>query len=391
MAWAEVAVAATDPKPTRAADKAGAIIAAALALPGVLAHADSAPEHGEVAVKYLHYQDAQPGLDRIKVSAPSIYVLAPLSPKWSVEGSVVADSVSGATPRYHSAISGATLHMSDERHAGDVKVTRYEDRSTYSLGLSKSKENDYDSSAASFAASFSSDDNNRTWNAGIGYAHDKIGSHNDPTLDERKRTTEVIVGVTQALTASDLAQIDVTFSSGRGYYSDPYKTPDVRPNKRDQAIVLTRWNHYFSDLGSTLRASYRYYHDSFGINAHTLGAEWVQPLGARFTVTPSLRLYSQSAASFYFDPVYDATVGAPYPPGYFTNPPQYLSPDQRLSAFGAVTVGLKVALRLTPDWSTDLKAERYEQRSHWRLGGNGSPGIDPFNATFVQFGVNKRF
>jgi hypothetical protein len=383
-------VAATEPKASRA-DKAGAIIAAALALPGVMAHADSAPERGEVAVKYLHYQDSQPGLDRIKVSAPSIYVLAPLSPKWSVEGSVVADSVSGATPRYHSAISGATLHMSDERHAGDVKVTRYEDRSSYSLGLSKSKENDYDSTAASFSASFSSEDNNRTWNVGIGYASDKIGSHNDPTLAERKRTTEVIVGATQALTANDLVQVDFTLSNGRGYYSDPYKTPDVRPNKRDQAILLTRWNHYFSGLGSTLRTSYRYYHDSFGINAHTLGAEWVQLLGERFTLTPSLRLYSQSAASFYYDPVYDPSVGAPYPPGYFTNPPQFISPDQRLSAFGAVTVGLKAALRLTPDWSTDVKVERYEQRSHWRLGGNGSPGIDPFNATFVQFGVNKRF
>jgi len=107
-------VAAIEPNFKRA-DKAGAIIAAALALPGVMAplnaYAENAPEHGEVALKYLSYQDSQPGLDRIKVKAPSIYVLAPLSPKWAMEGSLVSDSVSGATPRYHSAISGATLHM----------------------------------------------------------------------------------------------------------------------------------------------------------------------------------------------------------------------------------------------------------------------------------------
>lgn len=383
-------MAATDPKFLRG-DRAGAIIAAALALPGVVAHADSAPEHGEVAVKYLDYKDSQPGLDRIKVSAPSIYVLAPLSPKWSVEGSFVSDSVSGATPRYHSAISGATLHMTDERHAGDIKVTRYEDRSTYSIGLSKSKEHDYDSSAISFGASFSSDDNNRSWNIGLGYASDKISSTNDVLLHEKKRTTELMVGVTQALTANDIAQLNFTVNSGRGYFSDPYKTPDARPDKRDQFILLTRWNHHFADWGSTLRSSYRYYHDSFGINAHTFGAEWVQPLGGRVTVTPSLRFYSQSAAKFYYDPVYDPSVGEPYPPGYFTNPPEFVSPDQRLSAFGAVTVGLKVAVQLTPDWSTDFKAERYEQRSNWRIGGNGSTGIDPFNATFLQVGVNKRF
>jgi len=383
-------VAATDTRFARG-DKAGAIIAAALALPGVVAHADSAPEHGEVAVKYLQYQDSQPGLDRIKVTAPAVYVLAPLSPKWAVEGSFVSDSVSGATPRYHTAISGATPRMTDERHAGDIKVTRYAERSSYSLGVSKSKEHDYDSSAVSLGASFSSDDNNRTWNIGLGYASDKIGSTNDATLHERKRTTELMFGVTQAWTANDLVQLNLTFNSGRGFYSDPYKEPDIRPRQRDQGILLARWNHHFADLNASLRTSYRFYHDSFGINAHTLGAEWVQPLSTMFTVTPSLRLYSQSAAKFYFDPVYDPDVGAPYPPGYFTNPPEFISADQRLSAFGAVTVGLKVAVQFTPEWSSDLKLERYEQRSSWRVGGNGSPGLDPFRASFVQLGLNKRF
>ena len=387
-------MAATDCR-THRADKAGAIIAAALTLPGVMAplksFAETAPEHGEVAVKYLQYKDSQPGLERIKVTAPSIYVLAPLSPKWAVEGSFVSDSVSGATPRYHTSISGATPRMTDHRNAGDINVTRYEERSTYSIGLSKSKEYDYDSSAVSLNASFSSDDNNRTWNIGVGYASDKISSTNDITLHERKRTSEVTVGVTQALTANDLVQVNLTYNSGSGYYSDPYKTPDIRPNKRDQGILLTRWNHHFAELGSTLRTSYRYYRDTFGIKAHTLGAEWVQPVGAMVTVTPSLRLYSQSAAKFYFDPVYDPIVGAPYPPGFFTNPPEFVSADQRLSAFGAVTVGLKLSVKLTPDWSADLKGERYEQRSKWRFGGSGSPGLDPFSATFLQVGVSRRF
>ena len=395
MASAEVAVAATE-RETRRIDKAGAIIAAALALPGILlpaemAHADSAPEHGLVAVKLLNYRDSQPGLDRIHVTAPAIYVLAPLSPRWAVEGSLVSDSVSGATPRYHTAISGATMHMKDERKAGDVKLTRYFERSSVAVGLSKSSENDYDSTAASLAASFSSEDNNRTWSLGLGYAADKIGSTNDASLHERKRTTETMVGVTQALSPNDLAQLDFTLNIGRGFYSDPYKEPDIRPRERDQAIVLARWNHHFEGPGASLRSSYRYYHDSFGIHAHTLGFEWVQPVGRRYTLTPSMRLYTQSAASFYFDPVYDPALGAPYPPGFFTHPPQYISPDQRLSAFGGITAGLKLAMQIDADWSADVKAERYEQRASWRMGGNGSPGLDPFRATWLQIGLSRRF
>ena len=117
----------------------------------------------------------------------------------------------------------------------------------------------------------------------------------------------------------------------------------------------------------------------------------MQHVGPLVEVTPSLRYYTQSAATFYFDPVYDPVVGAPYPPGYFTNPPAYISPDQRLSAFGAVTVGLKLGLRLGADWTTDVKAEHYEQRASWRVGGTGSPGLDAFRDTFVQLGVARRF
>ena len=375
-------------------DKAGAIIAAALALPGVALHAQTAPEHGEVAIKYLHYRDSQPGLERITVKAPSIFARVPLSsllPNWAAEGSFVSDSVSGATPRYHTAISGATPRMSDQRRASDVKLTRYLERGSYAAGVSHSRENDYESSAVSFDAGFSSADNNRTWNFGLGLAADRIGSTNDATLHERKRTTELLIGLTQALSATDLVQLNLTLNRGRGFYSDPYKEPDIRPRRRQQTIVLARWNHHFSDLGTTLRSSYRFYRDSFGINAHTLGAEWVQPVGATFTVTPSLRLYSQSAATFYFDPVYDPNVGAPYPPGYFSNPPRYISADQRLAAFGGVTLGLKLAVQLSPDWLVDMKAERYEQRSDWRVGGASSPGLAPFRATFVQFGVSRRF
>ena len=377
-------MAATDTRLPPRHGKAGAIIAAALSLPGVItpatALADTAPEHGEIAIKYLQYQDSQPDLSRIKVRAPSIYVMVPLSPKWSVEGSLVSDTVSGATRK-----------MSDKRIAEDVKVTRYEERSSYSLSLSHSGENDYQSNAGGLSASFSSDDNNRTWNVGFGYAADRISSTNDPTLHQRKNTVEFMAGVTQAWTANDLIQVNLTLNHGHGYYSDPYKEPDIRPDKRTQSILLTRWNHHFSDMSSTLKSSYRYYHDNFGINAHTVGAEWVQSVGDRWTVTPELRYYTQGAASFYYDPVYDPVVGAPYPPGYFTNPPQFISPDQRLSAFGAITAGLKVALKLSADWTVDVKAERYEQRGSWRLGGQGSPGLEPFRATFIQFGVSTRF
>lgn len=371
------------------------MLCAALALPGVLhaaptgAAASESDGQGLVALKWLSYQDWQPGLQRIAVQSPSVLLRAPLSSRWMLEGSATADSVSGASPRYHSAISGAS-QMSDERRAADVKITHSTDRSSWALGAAGSSEHDFRSRALSLEAAFATEDNNRSWNLGLGLTRDRIGSADDPDLHEARRTTEFTAGVTQALTRVDLVQASLTLADGQGFYTDPYKRLDRRPSSRHQASVLLRWNHHVEGWRGTLRGSYRAYRDSFGIRSHTLAAEWVQPLSPRITVTPSLRLYAQRAAWFYYDPVY-SFAGAPYPPGYLTEPPRYLSPDARLAAFGAVTVGLKFALQLPEGWSTDLKLERYEQRAAWRIGGAGSPGLAPLHARFLQVGLARRF
>jgi len=365
-----------------------ALLAAAMLLPGVAAHAETPPERAAVSVKYLYYKEDQPGLDRIKVHSPAVSVLAPIAGEWSIAGSVTMDDVSGASPRYHTAISGAS-RMDDLRKAGDVSVTRYFPRGTVSVGAAFSTEHDYRSRALSLQGTYASEDKNTTWALGIGGSDDSINPVNNIVTDEGRQTVNVLAGVTQVLTPLDVAQLTFTHSRGHGYYSDPYKLVDNRPRERNQSTALMQWNHRFVDYGGTSRLSYRYYRDNFGVSAHTLGAEYVQSLANGWTVTPSVRLYSQRAADFYFDPVYDARLGAPFPPGYVFGGSAFSSADQRLSGFGAVTVGFKVARQIDRDWSVDLKLERYEQRGSWRVFGSGSPGLDPMRAVSVQLGVTR--
>lgn len=370
----------------------GGVLAAALLLPGLqpAAQAETAPEQAEVAVKLLSYRDRQPGFDRIKVTAPSVYLMVPVAGRWSVEGSLVTDSVSGASPRFHSAVSGAS-RLDEERKAGDIRVTRYNDRDAWSVGAAYSTEHDYRSRTVSADYRRSSEDNNTTWNIGAAFGDDWIGSSNDPTLSRGRNTTQLTAGVTQAWTAVDLVQLSLGASWGHGMYSDPYKFPDRRPDRREQYTVMARWNHHFSDWRATLRSSWRYYADSFGVRANTVETAWVQPLAGGWTLTPMLRYTTQRAAKFYYDPVYDPALGAPFPPGYTATSPQYLSGDQRLSAFGAITAGLKVAYEFAPRWTADFSLEHYEQRAAWRLGGSGSPGLDRFQADWLQIGLSHKF
>jgi hypothetical protein len=392
--------------------QAGAIAAAALMLPGlvpkgVLAQT-TVPEQGVAAAKYLYYKDSQPGLDRITVKSPSFYALVPFAGEWSFEGSLVYDDVSGATPRYYSSVSGATKvvngkgGMKDERTAGDARLTRYFGRASVYVGGAYSTEDDYTGRSVSVGGSWATPNNNTTFTAGVSASNDKMsstaavnafgGGEGKKPQDKSRKVNELLVGVTQVLSTRDIVQANLTVVRGKGYYTDPYKTDDNRPEKRNAVIALLRWNRHFPGADGTLRTSLRAYDDSFGINSQTFGAEWVQALAQGWTVTPGLRFYTQSAADFYYDPVFVPALGELGPPTFnagFSAP--FFSADQRLAAFGAVTASLKVTKDIDKLWSIDGKAEFYRQKSEWRAFGKGSPGIDPFDATFLQVGVSKKF
>ena len=90
----------------------GAVLAAAMALPGLLPGAVqaqvTAPNATLVQFKYLYYKDYQESGDRMKVSSPALYLLTPLTDDWVFEIGAVYDSISGASPYYHTTLSGAS-------------------------------------------------------------------------------------------------------------------------------------------------------------------------------------------------------------------------------------------------------------------------------------------
>jgi len=366
--------------------KGAMLLSAATALLPVAmpAHADLAPEKGIVAFKYLDYSDWQPGDERIRVRAPSVMVMMPIAGAWSVSGTYTSDSVSGASPAYH---SRQLTSMEDLRRAIDLRLTHYMQRGTVTVGSSYSNESDYISRGFSVQGTLSTEDKNTTFNAGMGVSNDDINPNNLAVVGEKKHVTDWIVGVTQIFTVRDIVQLNLGYSKGNGYFSDPYKAFDERPRGRDHSTIQVRWNHHFDQLGGSSHVSYRYYTDTYGIRAHTLATEYVQPLSHGWTVTPLLRYYTQTAADFYLEALPNAN-GLPTFPDFDA---RYYSEDQRLSEYGAFTVGMKVAKQLDENWTVDAKLEQYEQRSEWALNSGGSTGIAPFRYRSLQFGISRRF
>ena len=365
--------------------QAGALLAAALALPGVMpgtAAAQTAPDQSVIALRYFDYRDWQPGAERMTVKSPSLYVLRPLSETLALEGTLVYDAMSGASPLAFNTLSGASgIGVKDYRAAGDLKLTRYFDRWAVGVGGAYSHERDYISRALSLDVRTWTPDKNRTYAFGLAATHDYIHPHERVIDDGRRRTLDLLFGVTQALNATAIVQSNLTYSTGHGYYSDPYKLLDTRPDHRRTWAWLTRLNQHVPSLDATLRLTYRYIHDSFGDQSHMFEIAWFQPLPYAFAVTPSLRYYTQSAADFFFGPPLGNGFepGAPY------------TADTRLSAFGALTPAVKVERQFADGWSADLSFSYYRQRSSWRLGGDGSTDLLPFSARWIAVGIAKTF
>lgn len=344
------------------------------------AQATTAPTDTVVSFKLLDYVDSQPGFKRMAIRAPSLGLVTPLGERWSLEGSVVTDAISGASPAYYSVVDSAE-RIEERRNAGDARLSRHWSHSSASLGVALSSEPDYRSRVVSLGASFQTPDRNTTFSLAAGHAEDRIVPlRRGVRVESHKRVTDVLLGVTQVLTPVDIVQLNVTRAYGRGDFSDPYKLFDKRPEVRRQSAVLARWNHHFRGPEATLRLSARDYRDSFEIRSRTYSAEWVQALPGGFSISPIWRAHRQTAASFYSPPDPADPEALRIPAGVIPGR-SILSFDQRLSAFTARTAGLRLAWKIDAQWSTDLRVEQYRQSS----------AETPFDARFTHWGLGRTF
>ena len=227
--------------------------------------------------------------------------------------------------------------------------------------------------------------------ASYGKSNDRVGSHDDPNLHEPRYTQEYLVGITQVLSPVDLIQSTVSWARGEGYYDDPYKftvtffpdgnviaAADTRPDHRNTVAWLTRYRRFYPDANGALQADYRYYHDDWGITAHTIEAGWEQALNDRWSVRPGLRYYTQNAANFY-SPV------IPQPQ------PAILSSDQRLGSWGGLSPTVRVVGHLDHDWRIEGTLGYVQNSASFHWGASGSPAFSTLRAVYSILGISRPF
>lgn len=338
----------------------------------------------ESAVRYK-YQDYQELGGRVAVKVQSAGVEQDFGTATHLKVEGVIDAIAGATPNGQPAPAGSDQvplsQMHERRKAWNAALSRQFSFVNLAVGVGNSRESDYVSTGWSVNTLFDFNQKNTTLLAGVAGTDDDIKVfYQIPRA--KKRTNDVIVGVTQLLSPHASATVNLSWGRQRGYLSDPYKLvqknteiisgvflpltfAENRPDERDKWTLFAGLNRAFFETHAAVDLSYRLYHDTYDTTAHTIDAAWFQNIGERFIVRPGVRFYDQSAADFYHyrldGTAIQPNAGRPRPNGPF------YSSDYRLSALQTFTYGVKLVWNATDALQFDAAFERYDMRGTDRV------------------------
>jgi hypothetical protein len=342
-----------------------------LGLPRSTARAEDA-----IAYKYETYREAD---GRIKVETQSGSAEHNFGADTQLKLTGTIDAIAGATPTGEPAPPGsdqvAMTQMHDRRKAWSGDLSHQFPRVNIDVGLANSRESDYVSTGASVNTLTDFNQKNTTLLAGLAATNDDVKIFYQG-IYVKKHTSEAIVGIKQLLSPLTFVSFNLTYGRARGYLADPYRVvqkstqifpgiflprayPENRPDRREHSIAYASVNHTVAPLHGALEASYRFYHDTFGTTSHTLGVAWLQKIGDRFVLSPSLRYYQQTAADFY-----RVTLdGTSIVPGNRVNPAgPFYSADYRLAKLRTWDYALKAVWKVSDVLQLDAAFEHYEMQ-----------------------------
>lgn len=155
--------------------------------------------------------------------------------------------------------------------------------------------------------------------------------------------------------------------------------PDSRPDSRRQWIALWRYSHFIESNSSAIHADYRYSHDAWRANSHTLELKWKKEFGDGWMLAPGLRYYNQHSANFY-DAYFTTRPGANY------------SSDYRLAGFGAWSAKFEISKALTENLSLQFNYEYYKRQRSWEwLSNSVGYDVDDYSAQTYTVSLESVF
>lgn len=368
------------------------LIALACALP---ARAATLPED-RADVLYHRYDGGG-----VTVDGPSVLVRKKFAEKYSVSGNYYVDMVSSASI---DVIATASPYKETRQQLG-AAFDMLQDKTRYSVTFTNSDENDYEANTASFDISQDLFGDLTTLSAGFSRGWDEVRRNGDPDFKENIDRRNYRVGLSQIFTPELLMGFAYELITDEGFLNNPYRSvryldadsstgyawePEVYPSTRtsNAASVSAR---YFLPYRAAVHGAYRYFTDTWGVDASTISIGYTHPWTERWIFEIGYRWYSQSAADFYSDL---------FPR---SNAQNFMARDKELSTFTSNMINLGVTYempqvdwRFLQRWTLNFFYDRafYDYEDFRDVTRGGVPGTEPlynFDADIFRFYISGWF
>ena len=337
----------------------------------------------------------------VTIDGPSLLVRKKFAEQYSVSANYYVDMISSASI---DVVTTASPYK-EQRDQASLAVDMLNGKTQYSVSVAGSDENDYTANTASFDISQDMFGDLTTLSVGFSRGWDEVRKRGDKEFSEPVDRRSYRVGLSQIVTPRLMMGLAYETITDEGFLNNPYRSvryldpdspagfayqPEVYPRTRtSNAASLNA--RYFLPYRAALHGEYRWFTDTWGIDASTVRLGYTHPLGERWVIEGGYRWYDQSAADFYSDL---------FPRQDFQN---FLARDKELSTFtshmlsvGATyelpAFGWKFLQRSTVNLFYDRTRYEYDDFRDVRAG--GTPGTEPlyqFDADVFRLFVSGWF
>jgi len=287
----------------------------------------------------------------ITIEGPSVLVRKKVGDNLSLSANYYEDMISSASIDVK--LSASPYH--ETRRQESLGADYLHGKSTYSAGFITSKEPDYKANTSYFAVSQDMFGDLTTLTLGYRRGWDRIYEDRKDSQTQQIVTDTIFyngrpatadhrgysLSLSQILTHNAILGFNYELLTDQGYLANPYRkirylspgqgagftlADQVYPNTRTSYAASAQLKYYLP-YRAALTGQYRYFHDTWGILAHTVELDYTHPVGKHWIFDGTLRYYRQGAADFYSDL---------FPRANYQN---FMARDRELAAFHSYTVG----------------------------------------------------
>lgn len=297
----------------------------------------------------------------MKIDGPAILLRKKTSESIALSAYYYVDTISSASVDVMSTASP----YSEERLEGQLGIEYLHDKTTMALSLRQSDEDDYLANSVNFNVSHDTFGDLTNLSLGFAFSDNEIGRNGDELFEQQSQQYRIRAGISQILTRNLTFAVDVESVADEGYLNNPYRTvryidttvpagvgyqAEIYPNTRNSFSTKLSASYYLP-YRAALFVHYRYFSDSWDINANDIELSYRHPIGQAIEVEIKARYYQQTKANFYSDlfPHQDAQ--------------NFLARDKELSEFNDLTLGIGVTYLISEQFS--INGWRSEASLQW--------------------------